>query len=80
MILNFKFQIILMFYTLLSFLLSTPTYGANVTKKLKKKSVIQIDAGKSDGFRPKSQVCFFSKKGKKVGCGKVRRAKSQVRL
>jgi hypothetical protein len=46
-----------------------------VKRKLKKKKVIIIDAGKNDGVAKKSQVCFYNNDGGEIGCGKVRRVK-----
>lgn len=51
--------------------------AATVTKLLNKKKVVVIDSGKSAGIEKQTRVCFFNKKGKKVGCGKVRRVSGE---
>ena len=45
---------------------------ARVRKIIKKKKLVLINAGKDDGLRTGSKVCFY-KDNKKVGCGKVKR-------
>ncbi|NRA46178.1 MAG: hypothetical protein HRU09_14590 [Oligoflexales bacterium] len=52
---------------------------AKVRKIIKKKKLILINAGKDDGLKKGSKVCFYKKK-KKVACGKVKRIKSTKAL
>lgn len=48
--------------------------AAKVKAINKKKGLIKIDEGKLNGFIKKAKVCVFNKKGKKIACGRVRKA------
>ena len=47
---------------------------AKVRRIIKKKKLVLINAGKKDGLKKGSKVCFYKKK-KKIACGKVKRIK-----
>lgn len=52
------------------------SYAGVVTEVKEDKKTITIDEGESKGFTKGVGVCFFNDKNKKVGCGKVKSAKS----
>lgn len=48
--------------------------AAQVTQVLKKRSAVRIDEGTSSGMARGNTICFFNQSGKKIACGKIRRA------
>lgn len=64
------------FLLLLGVPLTSNAFGASVTKVNKKKRLVTIDSGKSDGLTKGDKVCFYDNDGKKIGCGKIRSVKA----
>lgn len=60
---------------LLGMWLSSAAFGASVTNVNKKKRLVTIDSGKSDGLQKGDRVCFYGPSGEKIGCGKIRSVK-----
>lgn len=60
---------------LLGVTLSSAAFGASVTDVNKKKRLVTIDSGKSDGLQKGDKVCFYGPGGEKIGCGKIRSVK-----
>ncbi len=62
--------------TLLAVFVSNQAFSATVEKVNKKRRYVIIDEADDTGFKKGARVCFKSKSGKKVACGKVRRTKN----
>jgi len=50
-------------------------YASEVIKRRKKRKVAVINQGSDDGLSKGDKICFYSSKGGKVACGKIRRIK-----
>ena len=66
-------KIIFLFIFFLLGLQNLNAEAATARKKIKKRKVIVIDAGRESGITKGMKICFFNKRDKKVGCGNVRR-------